>query len=78
MSKFHQGKLSPDQGKFREKSGNLIFKIVWPPCITFFLGGWGGGVGVGMEIWRVSDKRTNMLPAIYARALVFSSTARSA
>ena len=32
MSKFHQGKLRPDQGKFREKSGNLIFKIVWPPC----------------------------------------------
>ena len=34
MSKFHQGKLSPDQGKFREKSGNLIFKIVWPPCLS--------------------------------------------
>ena len=32
MSKFYQGKLSPDQGNIREKSGNLIFKIVWPPC----------------------------------------------
>ena len=32
MSKFYHGKLNPDQGNFREKSGNLIFKIVWPPC----------------------------------------------
>ena len=33
MSKFYQGKLSPDQGEIREKSGNLIFKNLWPPCL---------------------------------------------
>ena len=38
ISKFYQGKLSPDQGEIRGKSGNLIFKNLWPPWNTTFTG----------------------------------------